>query len=176
MFFGRTDAEAETPILWAPDVKNWLIWKTLMLGKIESGMRRVRQRMRWLDVITNSMDTSLSKLWELVMDRKAWRAAVHGMAKNRIQLSDWTELMDLTFQVPMQYCSLQHQTLLPSPVTSTTGCCFCFASVTSFFLVPIRYSKSTFRMIENKIISSHIVTFSQVMSKVLNCLYFKAIV
>ena len=95
IFIGRSDTEAQSPILWPPNGKNWYfsLEKFLLVGKIEGRRRRERQRVRWLDSITDSMDITFCSPEELVMDREVWCAAVHSVANSWTWLSEWNEVL-----------------------------------------------------------------------------------
>ena len=92
IFIGRTTVEAETPVLWPPDVKSWLIWKDPDAGKVWGQEEKGTTEDEMVDGITDTMDMGLGELRELVKDREAWCAAIHGVAKSWTQLCDWTEL------------------------------------------------------------------------------------
>ena len=115
IFIGKTDAKAETPVIWPLDEKSHSLGKTLVLGKIEHKRKRGQERMRWLDSITKSRYVNASKLWKTVEDRGAWHAAVHGVTKSQTRLSDWTATTTLARSIVLL-------SLFKNCSESTDGC------------------------------------------------------
>ena len=140
VFIGRTDAEAETPILWPPHVKSWLIGKDPHAGRDWGQEEKGTMWMRWLDLMDDLMDMGLGELQQLVMDREAWSAAIHGVAKSRTQLSNWTEMKVLqvrTSHIILGKHSWIHDTPLPLWWKPTA------VSISVFLYCPVSHFRSS---------------------------------
>ena len=134
IFIGRTEAEAETPILWLPDAKSWPIGKD---SDAEGGRRKGWQRMRWLNGITNSLDMSVSQLWEMVKDRETWHAAVHGITKSQTWLIYWTTTMPRQRRLP----NIPQEPEIPlQSVTSLLSSSLCIKTIFNSLFDPIDQS------------------------------------
>ena len=127
IFIGRTDVGAEAPILWPPNVNSWLIWKDPDVWKYWGHEEKGQQRIMWLECITNWMDFSLGKLRELVMDREAWRAAVHGFTKRQTRLSNWTELNWMVLESALVSFLTSYWPFSPAPLVKKLSSLHCIS-------------------------------------------------